>query len=254
MGSNDTIPITKIDPQNDARMRWLAIFMVVFGVAFLAISILMLKSLLANQAVSLLEKLVLGTVWTSIAGVSIAAVLYPLREVRPFNLLIQISLFPMMAIAIVGNYYNFIAAPILALLSVLMIPLFAWSVLDSLQITQSLSDRGSMYFIASLASFAFANWGGKYTRFVIHGWLRQKRTYSKLFLLLRPSLLRFYTYGAMAAAYIFANFERFTGLTLITWSGWIVYKDVLVEVLLTYVAVDSVIVAWRDHKERMSDK
>jgi hypothetical protein len=58
----------------------------------------------------------------------------------------------------------------------------------------------------------------------------------------------------MAAAYIFANFERFTGLTLITWSGWIVYKDVLVEVLLTYVAVDSVIVAWRDHKERMSDK
>jgi hypothetical protein len=146
MGSNDTIPTTKIDPQNDARRRWLAIFMVVFGVAFLAISILSLKSLLANQSVSLLEKLVLGTVFTSIAGVSIAAVLYPLRKVRPFNLLIQISLFPMMAIAIVGNYYNFIAAPILALLSVLIIPLFTWSVLDSLQITQSLSDRGSMYF------------------------------------------------------------------------------------------------------------
>jgi hypothetical protein len=62
---------------------------------------------------------------------------------------------------------------------------------------------------------------------------------------LHPSAMRFYMYLAAALGYGLANFEEFAGLIVISAAYWLTYKEVIVEVLLTFVGIDAVSFAWR---------
>jgi hypothetical protein len=53
----------------------------------------------------------------------------------------------------------------------------------------------------------------------------------------------------MTLIYILSNIEKFSGIILFNVNLWIILKNVAVEILLTYVAFDSFLVAWKDHKK-----
>ncbi|HYP38837.1 MAG TPA: hypothetical protein VEX13_00615 [Chloroflexia bacterium] len=82
--------------------------------------------------------------------------------------------------------------------------------------------------------------------------------YDKLLNLLDPKLVSLYIYAILALTYMIFNIERFAGLTLFSSnkqdliSVWQVYRDVVLEVLLTYVAIDAALDKWLDWRSKAS--
>ena len=231
-----------------SRERWAAIILVLGGLILLVVLTLLVRGLVSRWQVSDWPSLCLeGIVLLCILGISIAMILYPLRHIGVFNLIIRVALWPLRVTVVVGHYYMLAAAPFIALVLIVAIPVLVWFVLHTIGLIPLL--EGASYITLTVSSVAFTLWGENITRFITPKYLRRKKDFSKLFSLMRPNLLRAYTYGIMALAYILANIEKFSNATLLRAPWWTTYKEVLVEILLTYVAVDSVLVAWRDHQE-----
>lgn len=239
-----------LDKASKARREaWITIFLLVFGLASLATSVFQFWTTVAHwHATPFFDLIFLGLIWLAIAGASTAAVLYPVRDRRVFRTIIQVALWPLKAMVAVGYSYTFIAIPILSLAILVFLPLLVWSLLHTAGFLLPATEQASLYLILVATSIGFVQWGGKVAYFLIVRWLHHQQDFSRLYLLLRPPLVRVYTYLVMAGTYILANVEKFAGLTITTATWWVSYKDVLVEVLLTYVAIDSVIVAWRDYR------
>lgn len=221
------------------------------GLVSLSVSLVYLRMLVRSWATSGWVGLALeGLVWLCIVGVSIAMILYPIRHIKVVNPIIQFAVWPLKLAAIAGYYYTFIAAPVITLGLVMFTPIFVWSALQVLGVVPQVAERASLYLALVATSLVFAYWGDRLTAFVILRWLQRKEDYSKLFAALRPQLVRLYIYAMMAMAYLAANVEKFSGATFTSAHWWVAYKDVLVEVLLTFVAIDSVMDIRRELKRR----
>jgi hypothetical protein len=64
-----------------------------------------------------------------------------------------------------------------------------------------------------------------------------------------PHKVRLYTYAILAIVFLVHNFEAFSRVPLIRHTFWNLYSGVIVEVLLTDVAIDGVVSAWREIRE-----
>jgi hypothetical protein len=142
----------------------------------------------------------------------------------------------------------FAAVPILTFLATFAVPLLVWSALQRIGLITPVAREASLYTCLVVALLAFTYLGDRMARFVVLKWLQLKADYSKLFELLSPVLVRVYVYVAMATLYIAANIERFSEKTITTFSWWASYKEVLVEVLLTYVALDAAFITWKEFR------
>jgi len=65
-----------------------------------------------------------------------------------------------------------------------------------------------------------------------------------------PSHLRALIYIGMAASYLIYNLEEFAGIQILAFTGWAEFREVIVETLLTFVAADSAIAAWRERNRQ----
>lgn len=244
-----SLPTTGKDSGQVSRERWATAVLFIGGIVFLVVWVFLICDLISRwQTSDWLNLLVQGIVALCMIGVSVAMILHPLRRVKPINSIIRIAAWPLTLVAILGHYYTFIAVPFLTLGLVFAVPWLIWSALYTIGLIPRVLEAASMYVILCVSPIAFTIRGEHITRFIILKWLRSRGDFSKLFLLMKPNLVRVYTYGAMAVAYIVANIEKLSRETLFHAQWWVTYKDILVEMLLTYVAVDSVLVAWQDYQ------
>jgi hypothetical protein len=233
---------------NVRRERLSVVVLVAGGLISLLISLLLLRDVaLSWEEMSWLDRLMASPLVLSFFGVSIAMLLSPLRRVKVFGFIIKLALWPLEITGILYHYYVFATVPILVLI---LVPLVAWSAFRAVGWIPVGAEQTLMYSLLIGWAFVFTAWGRRITELVLVKGMRED--YSRLLSLLEPSLVRVYIYAIMAVTYIFANVEKFLNTTLTSFQFWATYKEVLVEVLLTYVAVDSLMVAWREHKDKTS--
>ena len=172
-----------------------------------------------SQNNPILSRILVIIAWSIPLGVSIALALYPLRRRKFFRSVIIVALWPISLVAIIGYYYTLIAAPFITFLIVLLLPMLLWNGLVKSGFIPHVTQQTSLYVILVIASLGFVYFGEKITKFLILNWLRAKEDYSRLFGLLRPLLVRVYTYAIMTATYVIANIEKFSGFTF-TNASW----------------------------------
>ncbi len=137
--------------------------------------------------------------------------------------------------------------PYLVLIGFLTVILVAWWLLLSNQILPPFNENASQFVVLALTALAFTQLGERACRLVIR-WTGAPWRFDWLFHLLQPSIARVYIYALLALAYAAAKLEGFSEMALIHWSWWQGFKEVVVEMLLTYVAFDAAFTAWRDHR------
>jgi hypothetical protein len=248
--------VPETSPRDDARSgagrreRWVTFAVVVAGLVLMPLWVLLLRSAVQrwDSSTWFTASVEVATAASALC-VCVALALYPLRGLKVVHALTGLLLLPLTILATLGRYYTFVAAPFLAFSFLLAIPSLVWAILRRAGLIASSWDAASLYAMLSFSTVAFTIWGQRMTRFVIQDWLRRREDFSRLFLLMRPSLVRVYTYAILAIGYVLANVENLTGLELVPVDLWPAQKQILMEVLLTYVALDSLLVAWRDHRQ-----
>jgi hypothetical protein len=182
---------------------------------------------------------------------AISLILYPFRDLGKARFLRKLSVIPIVMFSFILR--NVFAAPAIAVASVILIPMYAWSLLVSDQLVVPPMDRVVLYLVLVLSSFLLSNFTDQIVRLGLVTWRSTVGSgYSESGQLARASTIRVFTYGLMLLAYVMANIERFGHVSLVHWEFWLDYKSVLLEVLLTYVALDSLKVAWQDHLDSVS--
>ncbi|HYF78498.1 MAG TPA: hypothetical protein VD973_15275 [Symbiobacteriaceae bacterium] len=131
-----------------------------------------------------------------------------------------------------------------------VIPIIGWRALELIGWAPVVSEKAYTYFSLVLASIVFTHWGGAITSKTTSKHRREQ--FPEVLALLRPKNIRVVVYGLMALAYVAANLEKFSGFWITNAAIWSNYKDVLVEVLLSYTAIDSVLGAWKERKEQVA--
>jgi len=222
------------------------LLMVVSGLAAGSFSILSARSIILRGTLTL-NDVVLLIMLISLAVFTVSMVLYPLRNTPAFALIIKVAVSPLFLVGLVFGYFRFVFGPAFALISVLVLPVVVWSGALRLGLVPQAYSTVALYLVAVAFSFSFANYGDRFFTYALRFWQLDKFKYPHPIRLLKPSLLRLYLYTVMAAAYLTATVENLAGVQLIACPSWAAYKTVVLEVLLTYVAIDSVLVAWRDH-------
>ena len=187
-----------------------------------------------------------------ILGMSIILIFYPFRNNRFPKFIIKIVWLPLIAIEKAGYYSIFFVVFFLILYYFMYIPALMWAILTDLGVLPGINVKLVSYVISTLTVIVFTHWGYGIAKFFLE--IVDEYDFSSLYSMLQSSLVRVYTYGLMSVVYIFANIEKFAGSTFSRADWWVTSKDVIVEVFLTYVAVDSVLVAWKDHKDKIGEK
>jgi len=178
----------------------------------------------------------------------IAIILKPLSKNRIIDATILILFFPLYIIVRLGYY----SVPLITFLFLFIAPYFIWAILIQIGIVPPISSGVLLYVNLIFTSILFTYRGKKITQFIIEKIYKYKYDNSKLFTYLNPNSVRFYTFGFLLIVYIISNIENFSCKNIFQSEFWITYKSVIVEVLLTYVAIDRVLSAWKDHKENIS--
>jgi hypothetical protein len=181
--------------------------------------------------------------------VGITLILFPVSKNKIVGIFLQVIWFPFVLLVRISRLYNIIAFPYIAFSGIVTFLLIFLGIFSSLHILPKISDKASLYFTFSFTFLLFTFWGRDITRFLIN-LLKVDVDKDRLYSLLQPAKVRIFVYGLMAVSYILANLEKFAAITIIPLAGWSVYKDVIVEILLTYVAIDSLIETWKDLKEK----
>ena len=178
-------------------------------------------------------------------GVSVALLLLPLARIKPVRFIIRFALWVVETIEIFTRTYVSVYVPIFVLIA---LPSALWGVSQRLGWIPAGTEQGILYVLLVVWSVVFT-YGGR-SKVKIYFVVADRERYSTLFALLEPRMVRVYVYAIMAVTYILANVEKSSNITLPPLPFWTTYKEVLVEVLLTYVAIDSVLDEWRESKEK----
>lgn len=150
-------------------------------------------------------------------------------------------------LALIIDYSNLLFVPLFTFLMITFLPVITIKTLETIDLIPLMAVKGMLYLSLVLATVVFVYWGNrltlKFINLVISSKKQQHFLRNKLACALQPRVVRMYAYGIMALAYITANIESFSQVIIIPWDAWATYKDVLVEVLLTFVIIDSSIVS-----------
>lgn len=234
------------------KIPWLKIFFFFFGILIIVATAIYMQEIVQGWNSSIwYENISSVVVLTFLLSLGVAFLLFPFSHVETIKNIIKVALLPTAGIIKIGYIYTFIFIPYISLAILILIPLAIWFALKSLNVIPFIAlidDRAPLYvvLIAALTIFTFR---GRQIAEQMLGWSQPKVDYSRLYSLLKPSLVRVYVYFLMVALYTISNLEDFSTIQVITSSWWITLKKVIVEVLLTYVALDSLLVAWQDHKD-----
>jgi hypothetical protein len=177
-------------------------------------------------------------------------ILLPFRKWGWVTSVIRVLIMPLAGFLKLGNYYLGLAAIYFELIMLVAIGLIVFGGLRSLQPLHVLNDRVGYYLVFTLTILIFSFQGQKFTKVLIGKGKKQgDLDFAWIINLTQPTILRFVVYSIAAFLYIIANVEAFSGQEYLPWMWWKALKEIIVQVFLTYVAIDGAIVAWRDHKE-----
>lgn len=148
---------------------------------------------------------------------------------------------------VIDLWDRFLVGIAFAVMVSVLLPTLLLQVIHTLGPNLNLTQKLQAYLAYSMAAIILGYWSKTLGRLGVK-WLAHKpdkplpESESKVRLLLaEPHVVRTALYFVMAIAYILSNVERFAGLTLFPWPWWAVYKDVLLEVLVTFVTIDAVV-------------
>ena len=153
--------------------------------------------------------------------------------------------------------FEFILAPLIAwgVLAFLVIVIsITWALLLYFLSQPVLSSTASWYLIGTLAILVYSFFAQGATQRILCWVIGPPLKLPWLTYLLRPSLMRVYVYALLALAYLLSTLENFSGVGMTRVMWWEQFRPVIVEILLTYVAIDGAFVAWRDHREAPAEK
>lgn len=235
------------------RVFWICVWIicVIFGgLAFLISLRFLIGAILDWQWSSFFNSFmwVFGLIATTLTGATF--MLLPFRRWAPFKTIIQFLVKALEAYLKVGGIF----AGLGAIYSIFVTFVFTVLVIlhyISVRLSWGLNDLVSMYISLTSAALVFTFIGQKAVRPIVG---KESKENSWVFFITQPSFIRFALYCATALIYFWANFETFSHLDIIPWDWWKTLKEVIVQVLLTYVAIDGVFVTWRDRKDDLKDK
>ncbi len=105
--------------------------------------------------------------------------------------------------------------------------------------------QASLYMVFLITVFLDVYVGWRITAFFLM-LVNKQWDYRPLLRHLKPSAMRGYLLGILGVAYIVSTIERFGHISLVQMPAWVVYKDVLVEVLISFAGIEAGIEAWRN--------
>lgn len=175
-------------------------------------------------------------------------ILMPFRKWVLVKKALNILIMPLAGFVKLGNYYLGLAAIYFELVTMGAIGLIVFGGFRKIQPFHALNDRVGYYLVLTVTILVFNFWGQKITGLII-GKGKNQEDFSWIIHRMQPSIIRFVIYSIAAVLYLIANIELFSGVMIFAWPEWMIFKEVIVQVFLTYIAVDGALVAWRDHKE-----
>ncbi|TAK35882.1 MAG: hypothetical protein EPO21_04700 [Chloroflexota bacterium] len=218
------------------------------GLLLLLFSLWFINGLLGRwKPYGLFTLVIAGTVPVMLALLGIVLVLLPLRQNSAVGTIIRAVMWPVGFLHLLIHVTAGLTAPVLTFWFVAAIPLGIWSALRQSGLAMQVSADGIGYVILVMASVAFTYWGDRLTSFTF--WLSDSRRYPWVLPRLRCNFIRVYIYGMMVTAYLLANLEDFSQVALVPFDWWLGYKQVLLQVLVTYAAIERLIAAWQSTKD-----
>lgn len=236
------------DTNQQTRKRWTPVLFLV-GVLVTWFSSILIVSLVQNWSLTILPvKVFLVGVIPAGLIVGIALILAPWHHISAVRRVQKTITAPITWMVIALEAVQILNWALVSFMLLYVIPVVGWKVMELLGWAPVVPEKAYTYAFLVLASVVFTHWGGTITFKTTSKKRREK--FPNLFGLLHSKSIRVLIYGLMATAYVAANLEKFSGLTITNAEWWSKYKDVLVEVLLTYAAIDAVLVAWKERNEK----
>jgi hypothetical protein len=176
-----------------------------------------------------------------------ALVIAPLRHYPIIKAIMRMSLLPLEGAIWLTYYCMAVIAPLLTLLFIFGLSLLIWVAFQDWGIVPMLAAKAVYYLALVVTSLAFMYCGDRIVKRILQ-WYNHEWDYAQPLQFLHPNRVRIYVYGVMAVAYVIANMEKFSSQILIPLSLWGNYRDILVEVLLTIVALDALFTLWQEQR------
>lgn len=188
--------------------------------------------------------LVFGSFFLSLGFLCLLTTLKGYKIVRTLINILGVFL---SSILLLLHSYSLVGTPLLTFVFLNSIPLLAVTAYEK-YFGVDLPDKMILYIVLTVTTNIFALYGNKLIKvFLKLTQSKDLKLEERLLPLFRVQYIRGYMYMLFCLSYISANIEKFAGLTLIDWSVWVIYKDILIEVFLTFVAVDTTIYLWKDN-------
>jgi hypothetical protein len=228
---------------------WEKILVLLLGGVILTLSFLVLGNMIRNWKTYEWGVFVLQIViFIVLFPLGIAVILSPFGNRKFVSNFIKLILYPIAILVELGEKLTSLILAYYVLLILISFPLALWLIIQSFEIVVPVSEGAVFYTIFTLALIIFTLFSNRIARRLAN-WSLNKDQYQKLDELLKPSAIRVSIYGLMTLAYFLSRIEMFSGITLFKSGLWIVFNQVVVEVLLTYVAFDSLKSAWNDDRK-----
>ncbi len=177
-------------------------------------------------------------------GLSIALMVLPLQETVAGKKIIYFALYPARWLLKMKRFYNSIAIPYFTVLIIIVISAIVFQSIQSLINIPPKIQLSIWYTALTIDCLVLTYASRGLAEFLIRVF-RASEDYSKIYDALKPSSMRFILYFCMAGMYLIVDFVYFSKSGYLS-NGLIGFRKLLVEVLLTYVAIDSALKAWRE--------
>lgn len=140
----------------------------------------------------------------------IAVILTPFGNHKLVGNFIKAILFPVGIFVRGGEFITPFILAYLVLVTLISIPVLFWLSLKSIGILMRIDEKVVLYIILTLTLIIFTFYSDKIARWIA-GWTYNKNKFSKLKILLKPSLTRISVYALMTLVYFISNIEDFSG-------------------------------------------
>ena len=238
------------------------IFILVLGLLALLVSALYLIGTFQAWATkNLLAIPVTFTGFVILFSIGVTFVLLPFSDLRLVSGIVHMFEKVLWALQQVAAYQLVLASVALTLLLFGLAPLVLADSLSIARIIPTVATQGLTYAALLVAFLGVTFFGTTISRYIqrLPAGSKTRPTADRSELppgalaIAEPPSIRAMIYGLMALAYFVANLEGFGRLTLIRSETWSAYKAVLLEVLLSYVAIDEARAAWAHRRGSLSN-